>query len=212
MPADPIRVLLIDDSRAEYVLVRAWFAEIGDDRYELEWTDTYEGGLEAVCGKRHDVYLVDYSLGRRSGVELLGEAVAAGCGAPIILLTGQGDHSIDLAAMNAGAADFLVKGRTDAALLERSIRYAIEHKRLVTELQSALAHVKQLQGILPICSYCHKIRDDQNYWQRVEAYVADHSAARFSHGICPDCWQSRVVEEYGMDIPYDGDAPAAGSS
>ena len=64
--------------------------------------------------------------------------------------------------------------------------------RLV-ELETALGQVKQLKGLLPICGYCKKIRDDRNYWQNVETYVAAHSDARFTHGICPTCWTD-VVE------------------
>ena len=62
----------------------------------------------------------------------------------------------------------------------------------VEQLEAALGHVKQLQGILPICSYCKKIRNDSNYWQNVESYVADHSQAEFSHGICPTCYETTV--------------------
>jgi PAS domain S-box-containing protein len=62
-----------------------------------------------------------------------------------------------------------------------------ERERLVTELQAALAEIRTLQGIVPICSYCKKIRDDQNYWSQVESYISDRSEARFTHGICPEC-------------------------
>ena len=63
----------------------------------------------------------------------------------------------------------------------------------VRELEAALLHVKQLQGMLPICSYCKSVRDDQNYWQRVESYISQHSSLQFSHGICPKCYEE-VVE------------------
>jgi sigma-B regulation protein RsbU (phosphoserine phosphatase) len=65
----------------------------------------------------------------------------------------------------------------------------------VKALEEALARVKQLQGLLPICSYCKKIRDDQNYWQQVENYISKHSEAQFSHSICPDCYESLVRPE-----------------
>src|SRR4029434_1546856 len=65
----------------------------------------------------------------------------------------------------------------------------------VRELEEALARVKQLQGLLPICSYCKKVRDDQNYWQQVETYIEGHSDAQFTHGICPDCRQKFVEPE-----------------
>jgi sigma-B regulation protein RsbU (phosphoserine phosphatase) len=65
----------------------------------------------------------------------------------------------------------------------------------VRALEEALARVKLLQGLLPICSYCKKIRDDQNYWQQVESYIAEHSQAQFSHSICPDCYEKLVKPE-----------------
>jgi|SRR5688572_28999656 PAS domain S-box-containing protein len=67
-----------------------------------------------------------------------------------------------------------------------------ERERLMRELQTALAEVKRLQEILPICSYCRKVRDDQNYWSTVEDYVSRHTDARFSHSICPSCMEKHV--------------------
>jgi K+-sensing histidine kinase KdpD len=71
----------------------------------------------------------------------------------------------------------------------------LEQRRLISELQDALANVKTLSGLLPICSWCKKVRDDKGYWQAVEAYVSMHSEAEFSHGICPDCI-TRVSRDY----------------
>jgi hypothetical protein len=73
-----------------------------------------------------------------------------------------------------------------------------ERERLVSELQLALAEVKELQKILPICMYCRNVRDDENYWQTVEAYISLHTNTRFSHGICPSCY-ARVVEAQMAD-------------
>jgi PAS domain S-box-containing protein len=70
-----------------------------------------------------------------------------------------------------------------------------ERDRLVQELRTALAEVKTLREILPICSYCKKIRDDENYWQSVEAYISRHTNATFSHGICPSCFEREVQPE-----------------
>ena len=72
-----------------------------------------------------------------------------------------------------------------------------ERDRLVQELRTALAEVKTLQAILPICSYCKKIRDDENYWQSVEAYISRHTNATFSHGICPSCFEREVEPDLG---------------
>ena len=73
-----------------------------------------------------------------------------------------------------------------------------ERERLVTELQNALAQVKELQEILPICMYCKNIRNDKDYWQSVETYISHHTRSRFSHGICPGCYD-RAAEAMGLD-------------
>ena len=74
----------------------------------------------------------------------------------------------------------------------------------VAELGEALLSVKQLGGLLPICSYCKKIRDDQNYWQQVESYVGQHSDARFSHSICPQCYEE-IVKPQMVQLGVDPD-------
>ena len=119
------------------------------------------------------------------------------------MLTGQGDHEVDLEAMRAGALDYLVKGHIDSALLERSIRYAVERssveRRLeeaIDDLEDALANIKTLRGLLPICSVCKSIRDDKGYWNRLESYVRDHSSAEFSHGVCPGCLRLHYPDQY----------------
>jgi sigma-B regulation protein RsbU (phosphoserine phosphatase) len=73
----------------------------------------------------------------------------------------------------------------------------------VRELETALDQVKQLIGLLPICSYCKKVRDDGNYWQQVEAYISDHSEVQFSHNICPACWHD-VVEPQMAEVGIHG--------
>jgi hypothetical protein len=65
----------------------------------------------------------------------------------------------------------------------------------VKELEEALAQVKQLEGYLPICSYCKKIRDDKDYWQQIEGYIEARSEALFTHSVCPDCYQKYIEPE-----------------
>lgn len=192
---EPIRVLLVDDDEDDYVLTRGLLAEIGAGRFALEWANTFDTGLAAMGRHDHQVYLLDYRLGEHDGLELLQAAVNDGCRAPVILLTGQGDRELDLAAMEQGAADYLVKGEITSAMLERSIRYAMEHRRLVEELLAALVQIKTLRGIISICSYCHRIFNDEQTWQRLEAYLEEHSDARLSHGVCPECISTRVQKE-----------------
>jgi signal transduction histidine kinase len=131
----PVRVLLIDDDEEDFLLTRDLLSDLPGGGYHLDWIGDYDAGLLAVCAGQYDVCLLDYRLGARTGLELLREAQADGCSAPVILLTGQGEYEIDQAAMQAGAADYLEKGRLDGTILERAIRYAVLQKRAEVELE-----------------------------------------------------------------------------
>jgi FixJ family two-component response regulator len=135
MDQEPIRILVIDDAENDFLLLRAQFGEVRAQRYELSWAATYDAGLERVLSGGHDVGLVDQRLGPASGVELIRTALARGCSIPLILLTGQHEYRVDVEAMQAGATDYLVKEEVQPALLERSVRYAIERRRLLAELE-----------------------------------------------------------------------------
>ena len=85
-----------------------------------------------------------------------------------------------------------------------------EREQLVRQLRVALAEVKSLQAILPICSYCKRVRDDENYWYSVEAYISQHTDTRFSHGICPSCFEREVEPQ--LDVADADAADAADAS
>jgi DNA-binding response OmpR family regulator len=103
------------------------------------------------------------------------------------------------AGLEAGADDYVVKPFHAAELKARAqvgmrmVALQDSMARRLTELEQALANVKQLRGLLPMCAYCKKIRVDDKYWQQLEGYLTDHSEAEFSHGICPECFPS-VIE------------------
>src|SRR6266850_2642816 len=124
-----IKVLLVEDDEDDYIITRDLFSEISGQRFTLDWVRTYPAGLEAMVLNQHDVCLVDYRLGAQNGIELLRAALGRGCQAPVILLTGAGEHQVDLEAMQAGAADYVVKTSLQSNSLERSIRYALQRKR-----------------------------------------------------------------------------------
>jgi sigma-B regulation protein RsbU (phosphoserine phosphatase) len=119
----------------------------------------------------------------------------------LILLTSRRGQADKIAGLNSGADDYITKPfdreelrarvRVGARVLE--LQRALAQR--VQELEEALASVKTLQGLLPICSYCKKIRNDRNYWQQVEGYISERSDAQFSHGICPDCYTQIVMPE-----------------
>ena len=124
-----IKVLLVEDDADDYFLTRSLFSEMTGCQFQLEWIKSYHLGLEAMVRNQHDVCLLDYRLGAHNGIDLLSKAIERGCQAPIILLTGLGEHQVDVQAMKAGAADYLVKAALRADSLERSMRYALERKR-----------------------------------------------------------------------------------
>jgi len=118
----------------------------------------------------------------------------------VLLLTARSSPNDIVAGLEAGADDYLVKPVNLSELRARvhvGVRVVTLQERLakkVAELQTTLDNVRQLRGLLPICSYCKRIRNDGNYWQRVEVYVTEHSDAKFTHGICPTCLDAVQAE------------------
>ena len=144
MKENKLKVLLIEDDEDDYILTSDLLREVKGTEYEIFWVPKYQNALAAMLEGCYDVCLVDYRLGEGTGIELLRRAVARGCRTPIILLTGQGDKEVDIEATEAGAAEYLVKGEVDAPILERSIRYAIAHAKILETLRSCLKTHKGL--------------------------------------------------------------------
>jgi DNA-binding response OmpR family regulator len=117
----------------------------------------------------------------------------------IILLTSKQQKEDIVIGLDSGADDYVIKPFDQQELKsrirvgERMLALQQNLTERVRKLEEALAHVTELRGLLPICSYCRKIRDDKNYWHEVETYLSTHTDVHFSHGICPSCW-STVVE------------------
>ena len=132
---DFLNVLLIDDDEEDYLIVADMLTEVRGSKWKLDWCSTYEQGLQTICREEHDICLLDYFLGARDGLDILREAGARECRMPIILLTAHGNIDVDISAMLAGAADYLVKNEFTPSVLERAIRYAIERKQIEDELR-----------------------------------------------------------------------------
>jgi sigma-B regulation protein RsbU (phosphoserine phosphatase) len=111
----------------------------------------------------------------------------------IILLTVRRDKADVIAGLEAGANDYIRKPfdreelRARVRVGERVVKLEAALVERIRELEDATAHIKRLQGMLPICMYCHKIRTDKESWERLEKYISEHSDAEFSHCICPEC-------------------------
>ncbi len=138
MPPTPIvRMCLVDDDEDYYVITKDLLSEISSFSFEITWIDTYEKALDETARSTFDILVFDYRLGPKNGIDLLREVIARNVRTPVIMLTGQGDREIDIEAMKAGAADYLVKGRIDAAQLERSIRYSMDRYATLEQLRSS---------------------------------------------------------------------------
>ena len=143
-----IRVLLVDDDEDDYRLTLSVTREITNAKIQLDWQPDFDTALEAICDGVHDVYLIDYRLGQKTGIDLLHALKEKKCSGPIILLTGQGEPEIDRAAQSAGAADYLEKSRLDAVVFERMIRYAIHQHNHEAELErKVVERTEELEAV-----------------------------------------------------------------
>jgi DNA-binding NtrC family response regulator len=187
-------VLLIEDSKGDARLLEEMLYDVGGSSFKLIWAERLEAGLRYLKRGGINLVLLDLGLPDSEGFETFKKIYQTVPDLPIIVMTGLNDEELALDAVREGAQDYLVKGQVDGNLLFRAMRYAIERKKLeierekmIIELQDALAKIKTLRGLLPICSFCKKIRDDQGYWRQIEVFMKEHSDANFSHSICPEC-------------------------
>ncbi len=151
----PIKVLLVDDDEDDYVMTRELLSEVGRGAFQLDWVFEYETAIEAIERHEHCVYLLDYRLGERSGLDILRTVGGKNLQSPMILLTGQGDELVDIEAMKEGAADYLVKGQLTSDLLARSIRYAMERSKASQSLRESEERYQRLVELSPDAIIVH---------------------------------------------------------
>lgn len=149
-PSSRIRVLLIEDEESDYLMIQALLGQIQGEGVELEWANTFDEGLRVLGEGRHDVCLLDYFLGERTGLELLRQARSLAIRTPIVLLTGKGNRELDLEAMRSGAVDYLEKATRIPELVERSLRYAVERHRAQEALRLSEERHRGMFDHLPL--------------------------------------------------------------
>jgi DNA-binding response OmpR family regulator len=205
-----MRVLIADDDEVTRRALRAMLRRRGHQ--VLEASDG-EGAWQALQGDDPPrLAILDWLMPGLDGVEVCrrARAVSRLRGIYLILLTSREGCDRVVEGLRAGANDYMTKP-FDPGELEARINVAVQVLQLqeelaqrIRDLEHALTQVKRLQGLLPICSYCKRIRDDRAYWHSVEAYLGEHSGTKFTHGVCPDCWSTRVLPEFGegQAIPY----------
>ncbi len=180
-------VLIIEDNQDDLFFLREVLTSTEELSADIMHAQRLDSGIAMARTNHLDVAIIDLSLPDSVGLDTFLSFHKAYPTIPKIIMTGARDRDMAYTALRNGAQDYLFKGEPSANAVVRTIRFAIERQRLMTELQQALEHVKQLQGLLPICSICKDIRDDQGYWGQIENYISRHSEIRFSHGLCPRC-------------------------
>jgi len=212
-----MRILIADDDAVSRRLLERTLQEWG---YEVVVASDGEEAWVGLAGKNApQMAVLDWMMPGLDGPELCRRARALERRIPIyvILLTARAERSDVVAGLEAGADDYVVKPFDKAELRARlhvgarvlELQGSLADR--VRELEDALSKVKLLQGLLPICSYCKRVRDDRNYWQQVESYVTDRSAARFSHSICPACYEREVRPQIeGLAVAGGGTAGEGG--
>ena len=190
-----MKILIAEDDPVSRRLLQAALIKWG---YEVIVTTNGKEAWETLQQPEAPSLLVmDWLMPEMDGVEVCRQAREnpALKSAYIILLTSVGGKHGFLVGMKAGADDFINKPFDEDQL---AARLGVAER--ILNLQS---QVKQLSGMLPICSHCKKVRDDQNYWQRLDSYLMEHSEVQFSHGICPDCYKNIVQSQLAAMKPGD---------
>ncbi|HEX6916319.1 MAG TPA: ATP-binding protein [Chitinophagaceae bacterium] len=130
-----VKILVIDDDKDDFLIISDYIQLIPENQSRIDWCYNYDEALDHIRRRTHQIYFVDYRLGAKTGLDLLKQAMEMDCQEPIILLTGKGNHAIDIKAMQTGATDYLIKSELNTEKLERCIRYALERSASVQALR-----------------------------------------------------------------------------
>lgn len=182
-----VTILVVEDNQDDFLLLEETLETSKEIEANVLHEERLEKAIEAAKNHTIDAAVIDLSLPDSFGLETFVSFYKHFPFIPAIIMTGAKDYDMALEAVQKGAQDYLFKGDPSPTAIVRTIRYAIERQRLTTELKLALERVKQLEGLLPICSSCKKIRDDKGYWNRIDSYLSAYTMIKFSHSICPDC-------------------------
>lgn len=205
------QVLAVDDTPGNLQILSEVLSAEG---YQVRVAVNGEAALASVAAARPDLILLDVRMPGLTGFEVcrLLKSNDAQRSIPVIFLSAAGEPEDIVAGFEAGGADYVTKPFRGVELIARVRAHLEIHQsrdnqaRLIAELQEALENVKVLSGLVPICAHCKKIRNDTGFWQRMETFIENHSMAKFSHGMCPDCIRSFYPEVAGLsDNPVDPD-------
>ena len=193
-----MRVLIADDDAvlrlALKVHLQRWSYEV------VECSDGGQAWQELQAQDPPPIAIIDWNMPGVDGPTLCHDVRASPAlsGMYVIMLTSNQDKKDVIAGLESGADDYITKPfdwrelRARLLIASRIVGLQLALGARVAELQEALTNVRQLSGLLPICAYCKRIRDDADYWQQIEQYLVKHSEAQFTHGICPECFDVQL--------------------
>ncbi|WP_446008889.1 response regulator [Candidatus Electrothrix sp.] len=184
-------ILVVDDQPANLKVLLSFLQE---HDYRVYMVDSGQRALDILPKIQPDLILLDVMMPGINGFEICRKIKEDKNQAtlPIIFMTALDSVGDKMAGFAAGAVDYITKPFQQAEVLAR-INTHITLRKREKELEQALEEIKTLTGILPICSYCKQIRNDEGYWQQVEEYISEHSKAMFSHGVCPNCYKEAMA-------------------
>jgi len=208
-----MRILIAEDDQICLKMLAGILPEWG---YEVVSATDGTTAWQILEGKEApNLAILDWAMPGLDGVEVCRRVSQRQTQTPtyMILLTAREAKADVVTGLAAGANDFMSK-----PFDREELRARIQVGRTVVELQAnladrvrqlevSLAEVKQLKELLPICSYCRKLRDDNDYWHTIEAYLKKHANVRLSHGICPDCFREEMEREFGESMASQGAPP-----
>ncbi|MCW5203867.1 MAG: response regulator [Candidatus Electrothrix communis] len=190
MQSEQDAILVVDDQPANLKVLLSFLQE---HDYRVYMVDSGQRALDILPKIQPDLVLLDVMMPGMNGFEICRRIKADKklAALPIIFMTALDSVGDKVTGFSVGAVDYITKPFQQVEVLAR-INTHITLRKRERELEAALDEIKTLNGILPICSYCKQIRNDEGYWQQVEEYISEHSQAMFSHGVCPICYKKEM--------------------
>lgn len=201
-----MRILVADDDAVSNQMAAALLTKWG---YEVESAADGVQAWQAIERRPPALIVLDWVMPELDGLELVRRirAAPALAGIYIVMVTALDRKDDVVLALQSGANDYLCKPflaaefKARISMAARLLQTQADLAARVRELEDALAQVRQLRDLIPICSYCRRVRDDRDFWQQVESYVTRQTGARFSHGICPECFEKVMKDMNAAAAP-----------